>query len=57
MRESTTKNGKVITALTSSTVRGIVDGARKLSIQREDIVSLVKEGNQYILIYYEGGED
>lgn len=57
MGESTTKNGKVITALTSSTVRGIVDGARELSIQREDIVSLVKEGNQYILIYYEGGED
>lgn len=57
MRESTTKNGKVITALTSSTVRGIVDSARELSIQREDIVSLVKEGNQYILIYYEGGED
>lgn len=57
MRESTTKDGKVITALTSSTVRGIVDGARELSIQREDIVSLVKEGNQYILIYYERGED
>lgn len=57
MGESTTKNGKVITALTSSTVRGIVDCARELSIQREDIVTLVKEGNQYILIYYEGGKN
>lgn len=54
MGESTIKNGKVITAITSNTIRGIVDAARELTIQREDIVSLVKEGNEYILIYYEG---
>ena len=54
MGESTVKNGKIITAITSQTIRGIVNTARELSIQKEDIVSLVKEGNEYILIYYEG---
>lgn len=54
MGESTVKNGKVITAITSPTVRGIVDAARELSIKRDDIVTLTKEGNQHILIYYEG---
>jgi hypothetical protein len=56
MGESTTKNGKVITAIVSPTIRGIVTTARKLSIQREDIVTLTKEGNEYILVYY-GGEN
>lgn len=57
MGESTTKNGKVMTAITSPTIRGIVAIARELSIQREDIVTLTKESNEYILIYYEGRED
>ena len=54
MGESTIKNGKVMTAITSSTIRGIVKSANKLSIKREDIVSLTKENNEYILMYYEG---
>lgn len=49
-----TKNGKIMTALVSDTIRGIVNRANKLSIKREDIVTLTKEGNEYILIYYEG---
>lgn len=56
MGESTIKNGKVLTAITAPTIRGIVQIANKLSIKREDIVTLTKEGNQHILIYY-GGED
>lgn len=43
-------------AITSPTIRGIVDIARELNIQREDIVTLNKEDNQYILVYY-GGEN
>lgn len=56
MGESTTKNGKVITAITSPTIRGIVNIANELSIKREDIVALTKEGNEHILVYY-GGKD
>lgn len=54
MGESTTKNGKVITVLTSPTIRGIVSAARELSIKREDIVTLTKECDEYLLVYYEG---
>lgn len=56
MGESTTKDGKVMMAITSPTIRGIVEASRELNIQREDIVSLTKEDNQYILVYY-GGEN
>lgn len=54
MGEKTVKKSKVMTALTSSTIRGVVNLARKFSIQKDDIVSLTKEGSEYILIYYEG---
>lgn len=57
MGEELNKNNKVMTALTSSTIRGIVSTARKLSIKRDDIVALTKEDGEYILIYYEGRED
>lgn len=56
MGENTSKNGKVITAIVAPNIRGIVNMARKLFIQRKDIVTLTKEGNDYILVYY-GGEN
>ena len=56
MGESTIKNGKVLTAITAPTIRGIIQIANKLSIKREDIVTLTKEEGQYILVYY-GGKD
>lgn len=57
MGESTVKDGKVMTAISSPTIRGIVNIAKELSIQKEDIVTLTKESNEYILIYYAGRED
>lgn len=57
MGESTVKNGKVLTAITSPTIRGIVNIANELAIQKEDIVLITKESNEYILLYYEGRED
>lgn len=56
MGESIVKNGKVMTAFTAPTIRTIIDIANELSIKREDIVTLTKEGDQYILVYY-GGKD
>ena len=43
---------KVITALTDTTIRGIVRLANEKGIKREDIVSLLKENGQFVLIYF-----
>ena len=46
-----------MTAITSSTVRGIIRKANEKNIKKEDIVSLVKEYTQYILIFYSDNPD
>lgn len=43
---------KFMKALTSQTIRELVKAANEIGIRRDDIVSLVKEGGQFILIYY-----
>lgn len=45
-------NGSVMTALTDTTIRGIVRSANENGIKREDIVSLLKENGQFVLIYF-----
>lgn len=49
---------KVMTAFTALTIRKIVSYANENNIKRDDIVSLMKNGNEYVLIYYysDGGE-
>ena len=41
---------QVMTALTDTTIRGIVRSANEEG--REDIVSLLKENGQFVLIYF-----
>lgn len=43
---------QVMTALTNTTIRGIVRSANEKGIKREDIVSLLKENGQFVLIYF-----
>lgn len=43
---------KVMVAINASTIRGIVKKANTEGIKREDIVSLNKEEEQYVLVYY-----
>ena len=43
---------QVMTALTDTTIRGIVRSANENGIKREDIVSLLKENGQFVLIYF-----
>ena len=43
---------QVMTALTDTTIRGIVKSANEEGIKREDIVSLLKENGQFVLIYF-----
>ena len=43
---------QIMTALTDTTLRGIVRSANEEGIKREDIVSLLKENGQFVLIYF-----
>lgn len=43
---------KFMKALTAQTIRELVKVANELGIRRDDIVSLVREGGQFVLIYY-----
>lgn len=48
------KDGKIMHAFFSETIRGLVKKAQELEIPREDVVSVVPENNnnRYVLIYY-----
>ena len=46
------KQKSLLTAFAGGTLREIVNYANENSIIRDNIVSLIKEGEQYILIYY-----
>ena len=43
---------QIMTALTDTTLRGIVRSANEEGIKREDIISLLKENGQFVLIYF-----
>lgn len=43
---------QVMTVLTGTTIRGIVRSANEEGIKRENIVSLLKENDQFVLIYF-----
>lgn len=43
---------RTMKVLIGSTIRQIVNAVNEQCITKEDIVTLTKEGNQYILIYY-----
>lgn len=43
---------QVMTALTDTTIRGIVKSANEEGIKREDVVSLLKENGQFVLVYF-----
>nr|DAH69636.1 MAG TPA: hypothetical protein [Bacteriophage sp.]DAR01895.1 MAG TPA: hypothetical protein [Crassvirales sp.] len=34
------------------TVRGIIQAVNELEIKKEQIVTLIKQGEQYVLVYY-----
>lgn len=43
---------QVMTAMAANTIREIVRIAKEEEIKREDIVSLLKENEQFVLVYY-----
>lgn len=52
VKKARTKAPGIMTALTATTIRGIVNSANEIGIKREDIVSLLKENGQFVLIYF-----
>lgn len=51
---SYSRNGKTMHALYCNSVRKLVDGANELKLPREDVIAILKEREQYVLIYYYG---
>ena len=51
-KTNSSKVHQIMTALTDTTIRGIVRSANEEGIKREDIVSLLKENGQFVLIYF-----
>ena len=47
-----TKANKIMTAIHSNTLRGIVNISNELGIKKEDIVSILNEGGQFVLVYF-----
>lgn len=43
---------KAMNAIAASTIREIVRKANEKEIRQEDVVSLVRDGNQFVLVYY-----
>ena len=52
VKKTRTKAPGIMTALTATTIRGIVNSANEVGIKREDIVSLLKENGQFVLVYF-----
>lgn len=46
------KDRHSISTLVSPTIRGIVRDANDLELTKENIISLMKEGGQFILVYF-----
>lgn len=46
------KDTQIMTAITNTTIRGIVNNANEIGIKRENIVSLLKENGQFVLVYF-----
>lgn len=43
---------QIMTALTATTIRGIVNSANEANIKKEDIVSFLKDSGQFVLVYF-----
>lgn len=43
---------QILTAISSPTIRELVNMTNEYNIKREDIVTIIKENGQYILLHY-----
>lgn len=45
-------DNKTMMAISASSLRVLIKAANDEGIQREDIVTLTKENNEFVLVYY-----
>lgn len=50
------KEGKLLHATRNKTIRELVEKANKLQIPREDVVTILRENEYYVLLYYYQGQ-
>lgn len=50
------KKNKSMVAIYDFNLRNLIKNANELHIQKDDIVSLMKDHESYVLIYYESNE-
>ena len=50
------KKNKNMVAIYDFNLRNLIKNANELGIQKDDIVSFVKDHDSYVLIYYEANE-
>lgn len=46
------RENKIMLAIAAKNMRDLVSQANKEGVQREDIVSILQEGDQFVLTYY-----
>lgn len=46
------KNTKILLALSAPSIRLLLKAANMEKINKEDIVTLTKEGDEFVLVYY-----
>ena len=46
------RENKIMLAIAAKNMRDLVSQANKEGVQREDIVSIIPEGDQFVLTYY-----
>jgi len=58
-RDEMKERGQRMAALSSMTLRSLISRANELGIRHEDVVSVVRESEAFILLYYknEGKKD
>lgn len=52
-----TKNNKVLHAIMCDTIRDLVDASLDLNIPREDLITILREDNKYVMFYYYGKDE
>ena len=51
-QKSTKSNSSKMEILISTTIRDLVRQVNELKIQRDNIITIIKDNNQFFLIYY-----
>jgi len=45
-------NKRTMLAISAASLRVLINAANEEGIQKEDIVTLIKEGDEFVLVYY-----